>query len=336
MSKKILAIESSCDETAACLMDFSSGEMTYNFEIISNIVASQIELHKKWGGVYPELASRAHLEAIIPVLGEAIAPIGTIDNVKEIDSVAVTKEPGLIGSLLVGIGAAKFLGKYFDKPVSEINHLEGHIYSAFATSDKFQIPKQNIFPILALVVSGGHTSLILMKSHIEYETIGQTIDDAAGEAFDKVARIMELGYPGGPEIEKCAKNGNEDAYKLPLSMRNSKDLNFSFSGLKTAVLYLTKEPKTGRLLDYNKTDLAASFQKTVTEILIGKTIKAIEQYSPKSIILSGGVSANGYLREHFASRISAITDAQILIPPKNLSTDNAVGIAIAGAIRSFK
>ncbi|MDP3013001.1 MAG: hypothetical protein Q8M92_02080, partial [Candidatus Subteraquimicrobiales bacterium] len=200
----------------------------------------------------------------------------------------------------------------------------------------FKIPNTEIFPILALVVSGGHTSLILMKNHLEYETVGQTIDDAAGEAFDKVARILGLGYPGGPAIEKFAVGGNEDAYKLPLSMLNSKDLNFSFSGLKTAVLYLTKDPATQKPRKYNKKNLAASFQKTVAEILTKKTIRAIEKYRPKTVILSGGVSANSYLREHFTSELSAVSgqpSAEILIPPKNLSTDNAFGIAIAGTIK---
>lgn len=336
MPKKILAIESSCDETAASLIQIDENRNEYNFEVLSNVVASQIDLHKKWGGVYPELASRAHLESIIPVIDEATTTLGGINKISEIDSIAVTKEPGLIGSLLIGIGSAKILGNFFNKNVIDINHLEGHIYAAFAHEEKFSIPKENIFPILALVVSGGHTSLILMKSHLDYQPIGQTIDDAAGEAFDKVARIIGLGYPGGPEIEKCSKLGNENAYKLPLSMKNSGDFNFSFSGLKTAVLYLTKEPRTNKNLDYNQADIAASFQKTVADILIGKTQKAATKYRPKTIILSGGVSANSYLREKFAKEISKISDAQILIPPKNLSTDNAVGIAIAGAIKSLK
>lgn len=175
-----------------------------------------------------------------------------------------------------------------------------------------------------------------MKNHLEYETVGQTIDDAAGEAFDKVARILGLGYPGGPAIEKFAVGGNENTYKLPLSMLNSKDLNFSFSGLKTAVLYLTKDPATGVKRPHNRQNLAASFQKTVAEILTKKTIQAIKKYRPKTIVLSGGVSANGYLREHFTRELSAFslqTSAKILIPPKHLSTDNAVGIGIAGAIR---
>jgi len=281
---------------------------------------------------------------MIPVLEEALEPIGGLPNFpKEIDQIAVTKEPGLIGSLLMGIETAELLGAFYKKPVIKINHLEGHIYSAFTkikddTADaKFEILKKDIFPILALVVSGGHTSLILMREHLKYETIGQTIDDAAGEAFDKVARIMNLGYPGGPAIEKIARSGNEKAYDLPQGLKDSRDLNFSFSGLKTSVLYKTKDIKTGQETKYSKADMAASFQKAVVDILIKKTLRAKAKYSPKTIILGGGVSANGYLRERFSEEMGAplsahSKDITILIPPRNLSTDNAVGIGIAGSI----
>jgi len=379
------------------VVEFGQSKNCWDFEVLSNVVASQIDLHKKWGGVYPELASRAHLEAMVPVLGEALEPLTTsskfqtlnsneIINSKSqkniirdssfiiknfVDAAAVTAGPGLVGSLLMGIETAQILGAYYHKSIIPVNHLEGHIYSAFcAVSEKlpvsadgqaevgkvksendnlkFEIPKSGIFPILALVVSGGHTSLILMKDHLKYETVGQTIDDAAGEAFDKVARILGLGYPGGPAIEKFAVGGNENAYKLPIARLENK-LNFSFSGLKTAVLYLTKDPATGNIRKYNKKDLAASFQKTACQTLIEKTILAIEKYNPKTVILSGGVSANSYLREHFVKQLSAIPptprlrrvgsrqqSVKILIPPKNLSTDNAVGIGIAGAIKAFR
>jgi len=345
---KILAIETSCDETAMAVVRVTKSSDGFGIEVLSNVVASQIDLHKKWGGVYPELASRAHLEAMIPVLEEAVTLANKKDlvNLETIDAIAVTTGPGLIGSLLMGVETAQLLGAYFNKPVIEVNHLEGHVYSAFAENkarsiilnSQFSIPNCGIFPILALVVSGGHTSLILMKNHLHYETVGQTIDDAAGEAFDKVARILGLGYPGGPAIEKFAVGGNEDVYKLPLSMLNSKDLNFSFSGLKTAVLYLTKDPSTQKPREYNKKDLAASFQKTVAEILTKKTISAIEKYNPKTVILSGGVSANSYLREHFESAIknnrsNGYRIPTILIPPRKLSTDNALGIAIAGSLK---
>jgi len=332
---KILAIETSCDETAAALVEAKKTTEGFWIQILSNTVASQIDIHKKWGGVYPELASRAHLEAMIPVLNEALEPVGGLDDLNEkIDAIAVTQGPGLIGSLLMGVETAQILASYFNLPVVPINHLEGHIYSAFcAVSEKIEIKKSGIFPILSLVVSGGHTSLILMKDHLKYETVGQTIDDAAGEAFDKVARIMDLGYPGGPIIEKIAKKGDENKYPLPLSMVDRKTLDFSFSGLKTAALYLTKDPKTQKKLKYNKADLAASFQKTVCEILTRKTIQAARMYQPKTVILGGGVSANGYLREHFVGEISKISGTEVLIPPKPLSTDNAAGIAIAGAIK---
>ncbi len=383
MKKTILAIETSCDETAVSVVQCEKTESDYNFEVLSNVVASQIDIHKKWGGVYPELASRAHLEAMLPVLESALRPIPEIKNLKlktknlihnghtipslsrslpsfiiqnSIDAIAVTVGPGLIGSLLMGVETAQVLASYFNKPVVSVNHLEGHIYSAFcAASQKskvensleirdleFGIPQRGIFPILALVVSGGHTSLVLMDKHLSYKTIGQTIDDAVGEAFDKVARILNLGYPGGPAIEKLAKSGDvpienrgsstasvgKNAYKLPLPMLSSKDFNFSFSGLKTAVLYQTWDPKTQKKKKHNKADLAASFQKTVTEILIQKTVQAIRKYQPKTIILSGGVSANSYLREKFSSKLPAT-----LVPPRQLSTDNAVGIGIAGAIK---
>jgi len=343
---KILAIETSCDETAVALIECEKENDAFEIKVLSNTVASQIDLHKKWGGVYPELASRAHLEAMLPVLEEALLSIGGLKDLnKKIDAIAVTVGPGLIGSLLMGVETAQILSSHFDLPVIPVNHLEGHIYASFANdaklkikNEKLKISKDGIFPILALVVSGGHTSLIVMKNHLEYETVGQTIDDAAGEAFDKVARIMDLGYPGGPAIEQIAKNGNENAYRLPLSMLDRKNLDFSFSGLKTAVLYLTKNPKTQETLTYDKADLAASFQKTVCEILTKKTTSAIKEFSPKTVILGGGVSANQYLRDYFVSEISQSPKTEglrptILVPPRELSTDNAVGIAIAGAVK---
>lgn len=355
---KILAIETSCDETAAALVEAKKTADGFEVKVLSNAVASQIEIHKKWGGVYPELASRAHLEAMIPVLQEALAPLKRIKNQNDLNSkfdilnsisaIAVTVGPGLIGSLLMGVETAQILGSYFNKPIIPVNHLEGHIYAAFARcgtinnelrimdqnhNSSFIIHTSNPFPILALVVSGGHTSLILMEKHLSYRTVGQTIDDAAGEAFDKVARIMGLGYPGGPIIEEIAKKGYENKYPLPLSMVDRKTLDFSFSGLKTAALYLTKDPKTQKELKYDKANLAASFQKTVCEILTRKTIQAARQYQPKTVILGGGVSANGYLREHFVREVSKISGTEVLIPPKQLSTDNAAGIAVAGAIK---
>ncbi|MCX6809725.1 MAG: tRNA (adenosine(37)-N6)-threonylcarbamoyltransferase complex transferase subunit TsaD [Candidatus Berkelbacteria bacterium] len=372
-NKFILAIETSCDETAMSLVRFVENKNGWEIDILSNVVASQIDIHKKWGGVYPELASRAHLEAMIPVLEEALEPLNelritnnelrmgleSIHNspfkiLDSISAVAVTQGPGLIGSLLMGIETAQVISAIYNKPIVPVNHLEGHVYSAFAEykgkgqrvkvkNSKFEIPKRGIFPVLSLVVSGGHTSLILMEDHLKYKTVGQTIDDAAGEAFDKVARILDLGYPGGPAIEKLAKTGNENVYDLPVALKNS--LDFSFSGLKTAALYLTKDPRTQKKLKYNRADLAASFQKAVVDALILKTQKAISKYNPKTVILSGGVSANGYLRERFVRQLSARRAEPsgrrpqppvILIPPVALSTDNAVGIAIASALKFSK
>ncbi len=337
----ILAIETSCDETAIAVLKVKKTVSNYQFEVLSNVVASQIDIHKKWGGVYPELASRAHLEAMIPVLTEATRPLDKEIKkaIEQIDSIAVTKEPGLIGSLLMGMETAQILGAMFNKPVINVNHLEGHIYSAFCAIGKkpFNIAINDIFPILALVVSGGHTSLLLMQDHLKYKTVAKTIDDAAGEAFDKVARIMGLPYPGGPEIEKLAKGGNENAYNLPIGLDHKQD--FSFSGLKTAVLYLTKDPTTGKQRKYNRADLAASFQKTVSDTLIQKTKIAVRKYEPKTLILSGGVSANSYIRDRFQNVSSQSTTNNrlptILIPPKHLSTDNAIGIGVAGAINNF-
>ena len=371
MTKTILAIETSCDETAMAVIKSKKTVCNFDFEIISNVVASQIDIHKKWGGVYPELASRAHLEAMIPVLQETLQKarnskhetrkkvsdfdIRISDLVNEVDFIAVTYEPGLVGSLLMGIETAQILGAYFDKPVVKVNHLEGHVYASFAclnqklkiknqkckeNNSKFKIPKKGIFPILALVVSGGHTSLILMCDHLKYKTVAETIDDAAGEAFDKVARIIGLSYPGGPEIEKLAKKGDENAYDLPIGLNGKQ--NFSFSGLKTAVLYLTKNPRTDRIRKYSKTDLAASFQKSVADTLIQKTRIAMAKYRPKTLILTGGVSANSYIRNRFGSQFSNLQTANgkpltVLVPPPSLSTDNAVGIGIAGALRlTFK
>jgi len=346
MSKLILAIESSCDETAMSLIRSEEDADYFQIEVLSNAVASQIDIHKKWGGVFPELASRAHLEAMIPVLEEAMGSnqqsgiryqpekLKTESwQLTAVDAIAVTAGPGLVGSLLMGVETANILANLHKKPLIPVNHLEGHIYAAFAKQNKFNIPKSDIFPILALVVSGGHTSLILMKDHLKYEVVGQTIDDAAGEAFDKVSKLMELGYPGGPIIEKLAQSGNENAYKLPIGIKDQAD--FSFSGLKTAVLYLTKDVRTGEKIEYNKADLAASFQKIVVDTLILKTKKAIDKYNPSSVILSGGVSANSYLRKRFSRELASkfLPEEMIIIPPKNLSTDNAVGIAIAGALK---
>jgi len=366
---KILAIETSCDETAAAVIEQTDNSVS----ILSNIVSSQIDLHKAYGGVFPEIASRAHTENIIPVISEALlkgaglssseaaasrtasetglewAPENeriSRDRLNDINIIAVTSGPGLIGSLLVGVNSARTLALATNKPIIPINHWLGHIYSCFAgkiSNDKFLISNQfqnsnlkiknsdNIpkFPLLALIVSGGHTGLVLMKSHTKIETLGQTLDDAAGEAFDKVAKLLDLGYPGGPAISKLAVTGNSDRFTFPRSMLDRKDFNFSFSGLKTAVLY---ESKKHELDDKNKADFAASFQQCVIDILIGKTLKAAEEFKPQSILLCGGVSANKALREQMANKIQEyFPNTAFFVPPLELTGDNAAMIGLAAA-----
>lgn len=356
-SIKILAIETSCDETAASVVTATINDQRFrviDLEILSNVVASQIDLHQKFGGVYPELASRAHAESIIPVIEEALEntkktrlQIHAFDEssksgmtklseaMKEIDAIAVTFGPGLVGSLVVGLAAAKTLAYVFDKPIIPINHWEGHIYSNYIRekSKKEKIPE---FPSLVLTVSGGHTNIVLMKDHGKYELVGQTMDDAAGEAFDKVARLLQLGYPGGPvisaEAKKFKKKDLKKEVKLPRPMLNSGDLNFSFSGLKTAVLYKVRE--MGELSDDIRAELAYEFQEAITDALIGKMEKAVGKYKPKSICLAGGVSANTVLREKFIALKEKIDyHPEIYIPKIELTTDNAAMIGIAGVYR---
>jgi len=307
---KILAIETSCHENAASVVEKNAKGLS----ILSNVVASHIKLHQKYGGVFPEHASRAHAEKIIPVAEKAIGN-------HEIDLVAITAGPGLIGSLLIGVNFAKTLAFAKNLPVIGVNHLLGHIYSNWAQKP---FPK---FPAIVMVVSGGHTGLYLMKSHQKIMLLGQTLDDAAGEAFDKVAKILSLGYPGGPAISKAAPKGDPEAHHFPRSMLERKDFNFSFSGLKTAVLYETKKTKLK-----NKADFAASFQQAVIDILIGKTIQAAYKYQPKSICLCGGVSANKELRKQLKKAVSELPwKTSFHVPPIALSTDNAAMIGIAAA-----
>jgi len=349
---RILAIETSCDETAAAVVEKDGKDV----RILSNVIASQIEIHRKFGGVFPEHASRAHCEKIIPVTVEALSEAhatqsksrrraawsasralrtdfhaGKIESgifdvaaPSDIDFVAVTTGPGLIGSLLIGVNFAKTFAYSKNLPIIGINHWLGHIYSNWAEAS--DIPQ---FPALILIVSGGHTGLVLMKSHDEIIPLGQTLDDAAGEAFDKVAKVLDLGYPGGPAISKAAEEGNPKAFNFPRSMLDRKDFDFSFSGLKTAVLYESKKHKmTGKI----KADMAASFQQAVIDILIGKTIQAAYQYRPKSICLCGGVSANKELRGQMKKAASSLPHSITFhCPPMALTTDNAAMIGIAAA-----
>ena len=312
---RILGIESSCDETAAAVV--SDGRVIH-----SSVVASQIDLHAQFGGVFPEVASREHVKAIYPTVDQALQQAHL--NIQDIDAIAVTRGPGLAGSLVVGVNMAKGLALATGKPLIGVNHLEGHIYSAWlyaANTSPHQPPK---FPILALLVSGGHSELILMRDHLQYERLGGTLDDAAGEAFDKVARLLDLSYPGGPSIQKAGVSGSANAFAFPKAMLEG-TWDFSFSGVKTSVLRTVEALQSeGRPLQID--DLAASFQAAVVDVLVEKTLMAADEFDVHDIIVAGGVSANKRLREKF------MTDSKrpVHIPPLSLCTDNAAMIAGAG------
>jgi N6-L-threonylcarbamoyladenine synthase len=312
---RILGIETSCDETAAAIVEDGRS-------ILSSVVASQIDLHAQFGGVYPELASREHVKAIYPVIEETLQSAHL--RIQDLDGVAVTSGPGLAGSLVVGVNTAKGLAMASDLPLYSINHLEGHIYSAWLYQAGEEAPPEPKFPLIALLVSGGHSELILMRGHLKYERLGGTVDDAAGEAFDKVARLLNLPYPGGPSIQKTAMEGNPQAYTFPRARLNE-PWNFSFSGLKTAVLRVVED------LNQQKrplpvADLAASFQATIVTTLFEKTIAAAHSYKAQDIIVAGGVSANTALRKAFAEQ----DEFKVYIPPLSYCTDNAAMIAAAG------
>jgi N6-L-threonylcarbamoyladenine synthase len=312
-STLVLGIETSCDETAAALV------MGGN-DVISSVVSSQIEIHADFGGVVPEIASRAHLEALNPVIARAIVEAGVEE--RRIDAIACTYGPGLIGALLIGVSAAKALALAWEKPFVAVNHLEAHLYSAFLEDPTLE------FPLVVLLVSGGHTMLVEMQDHGRYHMLGQTIDDAAGEAFDKVARFLELGYPGGPAIDAAALNGDPDYVRFPRAMRDDPDnLDFSFSGLKTAVVnYVRKHP------DVSSADVAASFQAAVVDVLVTKTRRAAQRVGAKGIVLGGGVAANSLLREELLGAC-AKDDVRGFLPSRDMCTDNAAMIAAAGWYR---
>lgn len=323
---RILAIETSCDETSAAVVQ--DGRM-----VLANVVASQVDWHAQYGGVFPELASRLHVEAIVTIIAQAVeqAHVGWHD----LDAVAVTRGPGLPGSLVVGVNAAKGIALARHLPLLGVNHLEGHIYAHWlqAASDAppFTPPddeKGVAFPLLFLIVSGGHTELILMRGHGQYELIGQTLDDAAGEAFDKVARLLKLGYPGGPGIEQAAQQGNPTAYRFALPKLDT-TYDFSFSGIKTAVLRLvqSKGGSADGELPYGLPvhDIAASFQASVIDQLVERTASAAQAYGANAILLSGGVSANRALRAAVQARCAA----PVHWPPLWLCTDNAAMIGAA-------
>ncbi|OGY46327.1 MAG: tRNA (adenosine(37)-N6)-threonylcarbamoyltransferase complex transferase subunit TsaD [Candidatus Buchananbacteria bacterium RIFCSPHIGHO2_01_FULL_44_11] len=311
----ILGIETSCDETAASVLKIERGR----FFILSSIVSSQIDIHRPYGGVVPELAARNHIINILPVINQAL----TKAKVKPagIDRIATTTGPGLITALLIGVETARVLAQQWQKPIIATNHLKGHLYSSWLENKPIR------YPALCLIVSGGHTELILMKSSQSLKKIGATLDDAAGESFDKVAQMLGLGYPGGPAISKLAKTGNAAAFKFPRPMVNEPNFNFSFAGLKTAVLY-TKN-KLPKIDQQTKADLAASFQQAATDVLVQKTIKAAQHYKAKTVMLTGGVAANRQLRVELGQAVGKIK-ASFIVPPIKLCTDNAAIIAAAG------
>ena len=309
----VLGIESSCDETAASVV--KDGK-----KILSNVVSSQVDFHKKYGGVVPEIASRMHVEAVIPVIKEALERAKlTLD---EIEGIAVTKGPGLVGSLLIGISVAKSIAYVKSLPLIGINHLEGHLNTVFLEEMDIE------FPFVGLVVSGGHTNLYYVKAMGDYDFLGQTRDDAAGEAFDKVAKLLGLGYPGGGIIDRMAKEGNAAAIKFPRALIAKDSFDFSFSGIKTAVLHYVKR-QDGEINNGQVKDIVASFQEAVVDVLVTKVIQAAREYKVNKVVLAGGVAANSRLREKIAIQ-SKKENLKVFIPTPYLCTDNAAMIAAVG------
>ena len=344
----ILGIETSCDETAVAVLDVTPRQARgEDITVLSNVISSQVKLHAKYGGVVPNLAAREHVKNIGHVFKLALKEAGIIQNFPAspseagrtklktqnlpIDLIAVTRGPGLAPALLVGLAFAKTLAWKYDKPIIGVNHLEGHIYSNWLNPDfKSKAVK---FPVLNLIISGGHTELVLMTAHSKYKVIGETLDDAVGEAFDKVARLLGLGYPGGPLISKLAEKGNPDRYPLPSPMIHSKNYNFSYSGLKTAVLYLIRDLNLKKLDNQTRADIAASFQKAAIDVLIKKTLRAAKEYGIDSVMLSGGVSANKLLRSEF-KKMAEATSLKYSRPQIEYTGDNAAMIALAGYFSS--
>ena len=314
---RILGIESSCDETAAAIVEDGR-------HIVADFISTQIDIHKQYGGVFPEVASRQHVLAVYPVIEDVMTRAHM--SYSDIDAIAVTRGPGLAGSLVVGMNAAKGLAMSTGLPLIGINHLEGHIYSSWVYSDKDEtIPEEPQFPAIVLLVSGGHSEIILLKDHLTYERLGGTLDDAAGEAFDKTARLLGLEYPGGPSIQKAAAGGNPDSYHFNIAKMPG-TYDFSFSGVKTSVLRTVQNlEKNGEKL--NVPDLAASFQKCVVGILFEKTLRAAREYNAKNIVIAGGVSANKCLRETF---LNEQKEFKVFIPKLSYCTDNGAMIGAAG------
>ena len=314
----ILALESSCDETAAAVID-------RELNPLSSVVASQYELHRAYGGVVPEIASRAHVRRVLPVIDEALKEAKL--ELSDIGAVAVATQPGLVGSLLVGLTAAKTLAMVLDVPLIAVNHIEAHIYACRMAA------KVDTFPCIGFVVSGGHTNIYDCTSPVDFELIGSTIDDAAGEAFDKVAQILDIGFPGGPAVEKIAKDGDPKAIRFPRTFLKEDRLEFSFSGLKTAVLYTANGVPGSRvkpepLTPQRVADIAASFQAAVVDVLVGKCRQALQQRNRNTLCVGGGVAANSLLR-HKLEQMARREGAQLFVAPMSLCTDNAAMAAIA-------
>jgi len=318
----ILGIETSCDETAAAVV--ADGQM-----VKSSVVASQMKLHEKYGGVVPEIASRAHIEKIYPVISEAMEQAGVTGD--DIDAVAVANQPGLTIALVVGVTFAKTLSFAWEKPLIAVNHLHAHLQSAMLADQDLELPA------VALIVSGGHTCLYQCNSPLELKLLGATIDDAAGEAFDKVAAILKLPYPGGPSIEKAARRGRADAIHFPRSMLGRDSLDFSFSGIKTAVLYYCRgqdmkgDDRVDSMSEQEIADVAASFQAAVVDVLVEKTRRAVNKIGARTVLLGGGVAANSVLRESLKQMCEALKPSRrLLIAPRQYCTDNAVMVASLG------
>ena len=367
----ILSIETSCDETAISVVRANGDDKSASFDILGDSINSQIDIHSEYGGVFPALAKREHSKNIVPVLTLALKDakmynketkvlsnediayytklfdrnidlldvfISFIPSIKKpnIDALAVTKGPGLAPALWVGVNFAQALAHAWDVPLIPVNHMEGHIFAGLINDETNTINDVKL-PILSLLVSGGHTELVLMEDWLHYKKLGGTRDDAVGEAFDKVARVLGLTYPGGPKISKLAEEGRkqnitEPKYPLPRPMLHSKDFDFSFSGIKTAVLYTVK--KIENISQEDKIEIALEFENAVTEVLVKKTLKAIENFAPKTLVMGGGVSANKYLRETLKKRVNEeFPDISVHIPKSDMSTDNAVMIALSGFFR---
>lgn len=337
----ILAIETSADETSAAVA--VGDTKTKTVQLLSNIVYSQIRKHRKTGGIVPEVAARAHIPKIIPAIKLALAQARV--HLKNIDCLAVTTGPGLITSLMVGVDTAKALAFALDKPIIPINHLEGHLLSALPLSNSYKLKAKSYFPALGLIVSGGHTMLVLILDLGQYQILGQTLDDAAGECFDKIAKILGLSYPGGPALAKLARKGNPLAFDFPRPMINQHNFNFSFAGLKTAVLYFLRDypsPSRGGK-DKRKfpslegrgkgrvklADIAASVEQAIVDVLVEKTIHAAQKNKVKAVLIGGGVAANQKLRQSLKQRLKKeIPSSDLRLPTSNLTTDNAGMIAL--------